>query len=294
MDNESGGEFQSVVVRLEYLGPGGPVGTEVGYWVFGWLNARVENSPAAAVWSAHDRRAVSISPWLDPRHPRVLREARPGQVVAFRISFLDAWGFLVWQTQLAPGPGEEIQIGPHRLRGVDWTLDPADHPLAGRMTIGDLVAWGAEHADTALALDFLTPTVFKQTLHQADGRGKPIDIEIPLPDPARIVASLAGRWAKFAPAPAELPEDLVEELVATTALSRHEIRTEQGLAKGPIRGFVGRAEFRCLSPDPGVRTVFALLWKFAAFAGLGNKTAHGLGLVWPSVAPRPVRASPRR
>lgn len=256
--------------------------------------SQIRNSPAAAVWSAHARRVITLSPWLDPRQPRVLREARPGQVAAFRMSFLDAWGFLVWQTRLAPWPGEEIQIGPHRLRGVDWTLDPADHPLAGRMTIGDLVAWGAEHANAALTLDFLTPTAFKQTIHHPDNGGKPIDIEVPLPDPARIVASLAGRWETFAPPAALLTEDLIEELAATTAISRHEIRTEQGLAKGPIRGFVGRAEFRCLSPDPGVRAVFALLWKFAAFTGLGNKTAHGLGLVWPSVASRPVRASRRR
>ncbi|MDT0329348.1 CRISPR system precrRNA processing endoribonuclease RAMP protein Cas6 [Nocardiopsis lambiniae] len=103
--------------------------------------------------------------------------------------------------------------------------------------------------------------------------------QLPLPDPELLMGGLARRWAAFSPLP--LPPESVAEALESVHLARHDIRTRVvGEGSAQRVGFVGDAVFGMAGhPSPGARRVFATLWSFAAFAGIGAQTTHGLGHV---------------
>ena len=111
------------------------------------------------------------------------------------------------------------------------------------------------------AISFDSPTYVNQ-----GGR------QLPLPVPELLLAGLARRWEVFRPQP--LPPSALTEAVESANLVRHDIRTTAAGA-GPHRrtGFVGRVVFG-LSPRVSRRAqrVFAALWSFAAFSGVGAQT----------------------
>lgn len=279
----SGGEFHSVVVFVQCDGPGGPALLQSGYHLYGLVSNRLEVAEFYLGLQIHGSRALTVSPILAESSATIAAQVVPGRRYALRLTFLDDIGYAIWREHIWPSFGSEFKLGSRVFRPLGWTEDPREHPLAGRATIGDLVRLGEQHADDTLTLVFLTPVLFKSTYRIAGGpdseREKPVDVEVLLPDPVRIINSLAGRWERFAPPSASLPPDLVEIARQTTGISRHALRTEAGRAKGDVRGFVGWAEFRCLAPIVEARAVFATLCRFAAFSGIGGKTAFGLGMV---------------
>ncbi|OLT29291.1 hypothetical protein BJF83_11920 [Nocardiopsis sp. CNR-923] len=116
--------------------------------------------------------------------------------------------------------------------------------------------------------------------------------QLPLPDPELLLAGLARRWAAFSPHP--LPPDALAEVLQSAHLARHDIRTQPvGTGRHQRTGFVGHAVFGLPARAPRTtQRVFAALWAFAEFAGVGAQTTHGLGHVRvhqhaPALAPAP-------
>lgn len=300
--------FHSIVLRLEALGPGELAGMETGYWLYSWLcgQLRPEDSPGQACLAPsaddtsegpqgwHDSRALALSPLLLPDDPTVATEISVGATYVARLTFLQAAAYEQWRTAVWPRcESRSIRLGPHLFLAIDWTDDPAVHPLAQRSTAGDIIQWGQQHAGEALTLRFLTPTFLKFTYWPtgsiATRTAAPIDLEVLFPEPHRLVGNLARRWQEVAPAGLALPADLIELVQHTTVLSRYELRTEAVRTKVPGRGFTGWATYRCLAPLPEAQAILATLWRFATFCGVGSKTSMGMGLTQLLSAGNPIR-----
>ncbi|WP_435110443.1 CRISPR system precrRNA processing endoribonuclease RAMP protein Cas6 [Nocardiopsis synnemataformans] len=118
--------------------------------------------------------------------------------------------------------------------------------------------------------------------------------QIPLPDPELLLAGLARRWAAFSPQP--LPPDAVTEVLESVHLARHDIRTQPvGTGRHQRTGFVGHAVFGLPArASRAAQRAFAALWSFAAFAGVGAQTTHGLGHVRAHLHEQPARPRPER
>lgn len=152
---------------------------------------------------------------------------------------------------------EPFRLGAHLVR-----LSAADHRS---MSYTHLL-----HQPPAprVAVEFVSPAYVSR-----GGR------QLPLPDPELLLAGLARRWAAFSPLP--LPGREVEEVLSSVLLTRHEVATRT-IGNGPHRrtGFTGRAVFGLPARSTAAqRRVFAALWAFAVFAGVGAQTTHGLGQV---------------
>jgi CRISPR-associated endoribonuclease Cas6 len=118
-------------------------------------------------------------------------------------------------------------------------------------------------------LTMTTPTFFVR-----EGR------HLPLPDPALAVGGLVTRWNSYAPGPLRIRADDAKALTDAVFLdgvwgASAEVELGHGLRQ---TGFVGQAELRLLSGTTDyTATMFTALARFAGYAGLGARTAHGFG-----------------
>jgi CRISPR-associated endoribonuclease Cas6 len=154
----------------------------------------------------------------------------------------------------------EIALGPSTWRVAG---QPAEHGTTYAALTERLLF--ARRAPAEVQLRFVTPTTFR-----SEGRA------IPLPLPGLVFGSLAERWNAYAPAgvPAEL-RSVVEQQVV---VARYRLQTAAvSLAGGTHIGFTGTCSYRVVPPDPYWARVCWLLGVYAAWAGVGAKTALGLG-----------------
>jgi CRISPR-associated endoribonuclease Cas6 len=128
-----------------------------------------------------------------------------------------------------------------------------------------------------LALEFDSPTAFTGE-HQPWGRET-----IVWPEPQRVFGGLAQRWQRFAPAglaEAIEPEALGEYLEERVRIAGYALHTQRlHLRQALLVGFVGRCTY-LLPPDDTddhLRCQVQLLADYAFYAGVGHKTAQGLG-----------------
>lgn len=170
------------------------------------------------------------------------------------LSLLDDFAF---PENLPFSPGTTVRLGPHTFR-----CSPHNHrsdPYARLAACPPAVK---------ARVDFITPAYVKRS-----GR------QLPLPDPELLLAGLARRWTALSPLP--LPSAAVAESLGAVHLARHDTRTRLfGQGSAQRVGFVGSAVFGLGErPSLSARRVFAALWSFAAFAGVGAQTTHGFGHV---------------
>ncbi|HEU0115085.1 MAG TPA: CRISPR-associated endoribonuclease Cas6, partial [Thermomicrobiales bacterium] len=124
--------------------------------------------------------------------------------------------------------------------------------------------WAAARPANELTLRFLSPTAFR---HKG--------LDILQPEPRLAFGRLLRRWETFAPTVA-LPLDETS-LAARVHLmdARLTVRpVELGARRQP--GFVGWARYR-LDGDAAFQTAVAALADYAAYAGVGARTALGMG-----------------
>ncbi|WP_045878929.1 CRISPR system precrRNA processing endoribonuclease RAMP protein Cas6 [Pseudofrankia sp. DC12] len=132
-------------------------------------------------------------------------------------------------------------------------------------------------------LTMTTPTFFAR-----DGR------DLPLPDPALVIRGLLARWNSYAPGPLRIGADDARALVDAVYLdgmwgASADVELGHGLRQ---TGFVGQADLRLLAATSDyIATMFTALTRFAAYAGVGARTAYGFGAVDVDVVEVPV---PRR
>ena len=111
----------------------------------------------------------------------------------------------------------------------------------------------------AIALEFLTPTSFKQQQSIQN---------FPLPE--CVFGSLLRRWNAFAPEKLVLPEIQWQGLVSEYELKTHAIKM-----KADELGAQGWIRYRF--PDSEQARIATILAHFALFSGVGRKTAMGMG-----------------
>lgn len=110
-------------------------------------------------------------------------------------------------------------------------------------------------------LQFLTPTSFKQ--------GKTVQ---PFPLPDLVFSSLLRRWNSFAPLELQFPEQEWSGVTAAYDLKTYALKMKGGAEIG-AQGWA-RYEFS----NEAQAQIAAVLSQYAQFAGVGRKTAMGMGL----------------
>ncbi len=208
---------------------------------------------------------------LTPRFPELHRGAGPrpfaiatgvsdGGGTWVRFAFLDdalagATAGALWDRMGKPLPLGKKQA---RLLAV---LEHA-HPLAGEKPWPAIL--GAPPASD-LALEFLTPTLFKKG-----------DVHYPVPDPERILSSLIRHWNAFAPE--KLTEDLTRALVKKVTARFLNVHTRAAYGHTRTPGFVGRIALHFPKAGETEGRWVARLGELAFFSGVGAKTTLGFGL----------------
>ena len=149
-----------------------------------------------------------------------------------------------------------VALGERRL--LQATSEEA---LADAACAGDKVLRSA-------ACQFLTPTSFKR-----DG------VYQMFPDTQLILQSLLGRWRRFSEQVRLDEQDLAARLAPACRISSYRLQSAPfSLERHTIYGFRGQLRFYFAGNDM-VRRIFRLLFSFAPFAGVGIKTALGMGAV---------------
>lgn len=112
----------------------------------------------------------------------------------------------------------------------------------------------------ALTLRFVSPTSFRQQRHVQ-----------PFPLPHTVFSGLQKRWNKFAPNRFALPRIDWQSFAAS-----YDLKTRSVYLKGkPQVGAEGRVTYRFTDPEQA--RIAHQLAHFANFAGVGRKTAMGMG-----------------
>ena len=188
---------------------------------------------------------------------------REGERVLWRIGTLDQTaGELI---------GETLgRIDSIFLRQKGYTVDVQNIQCVEERSYQDIADeyFRAETAPRGAEIRFLTPTSFKQG-----------GAYIILPESALILQSLLARWNRFCPDIRIEEDDLAQTLAAHTRLTRYALRSAAFSVEGySIRGFRGQIALQFAGSDM-VRRILGTLLAFAPYAGLGIKTALGMGAV---------------
>ena len=118
------------------------------------------------------------------------------------------------------------------------------------------------------ALEFLTPTSFKR-----EGG------YVIFPESFLILQSLLQRWNNFSPNIKIEENNLAEKLSVFCKISRYNLHSQKfSLESKSITGFAGRLNFSFFGNDM-VNKILSLLMRFAPCAGVGIKTALGMGAI---------------
>ena len=125
-----------------------------------------------------------------------------------------------------------------------------------------------EGAPRGAEITFCTTTAFKR-----DGQ------YVLLPEFYLIVQSLLARWSIFCPRVRMDEDGLAQQLDAVCQISQYALRTAGFSVDGHmLRGFRGTLSVRFAGTD-SMRRILGMLMEFAPYAGIGIKTALGMGAV---------------
>ncbi|MDN5363461.1 MAG: CRISPR-associated endoribonuclease Cas6 [Eubacteriales bacterium] len=117
-----------------------------------------------------------------------------------------------------------------------------------------------------ITLQVVTPAAFKTG-----------DFFLPLPVPRLIVENLLRRWnAWLEPA---IPEEFLTWVERNLYLTRCKVNTTKTGAEGVLVGFTGSFTLRVKNAEAKENCYLSTLLRFAALAGIGVKTAMGMGSV---------------
>jgi hypothetical protein len=154
-----------------------------------------------------------------------------------------------------PETPEKIQFGPHHIVVVSHQTRTVPYETLEALS-----------PRTRIRFSMTSPTVFSHR-----------ETDLPLPDPYVTFASLTRRYAGLRQGP--WSADVLRRLPSEVTVTEPEVRAQSFHWHGTrTGGFVGAATFQ-LRPraDKEVTAAFTTLSAFAAIAGLGRGTTHGLG-----------------
>jgi CRISPR-associated endoribonuclease Cas6 len=249
-------KLQSIVVELAAGKNGKPpatLGRAIHGSVLHWIS--LGDKEIADKIHQSDVNPLSLSGLIGFRRKPVSEE---GDRFFFRISLLD--GSLINSLILGVNEWENqpLILGNFPLVIRQVYMIPNSHSLAKGTDYYSLVN------DVVIAdeinLKFLSPTSFKQ---------KQGIQTFPLPD--LVFDSLLRRWNLFAPKSLHFPEIKWEGLVSAFELKTHALKLEGGAEIG-CQGWV---KYHFSNREQA--RIASILANFAFFAGVGRKTAMGLG-----------------
>jgi CRISPR-associated endoribonuclease Cas6 len=176
------------------------------------------------------------------------------------------------EERILPHLPESITLAGASLRVLGVTTDGAAQPWAGQTRYEDLVqlhTLSPSPPPPRLALHFASPTVFR-----SDGAN------VPLPLPGLVFEGLARRWDAFAPL--HLHPEVRRFAEECLVISRYRLQTERVIfgeegERGAYPGFVGVCGYAFRVRDAYWMRLIHLLAAFALYAGVGARTAMGLG-----------------
>lgn len=217
-----------------------------------------------------DDKPFTLSPlWGLRRVGRERAGLLPGQTCWFRVTALTVPLGTVLEA-LAQRQ-VTLEVGEAVLQVRRWCVSPGDHPWAGATSFRELVdGWRtAEPVPRRVAFEFVTPTAFRV------GRSN-----VPLPLPGLVFGSLQRRWTAWSRA--ALPGGRDARWTHRLRVSRYDLRTRMA-DFGAYRqvGFVGECEFEVAEDSDEDARAVQVLAGFAFYAGVGVKTAMGMGQVRP-------------
>ncbi|MBU1746209.1 MAG: CRISPR system precrRNA processing endoribonuclease RAMP protein Cas6 [Chloroflexi bacterium] len=237
------------------------------------LRWAAESDPALAarLHEGSQARPFTASSLLDA--PRLDRQGlvhlTPARPVALRFTSTDAALSQVLLAQ-AETPPSHVILGDRPFTVVSATTDPMVHPWAGQTTLEALSRrYRVKITDSAdqVGLVFDSPTAFRR-----DG----VNLLFPLPD--LVWGSLAEAWNAVSAAPvnADLRDFAREGLV----VSRFRLESRAVPFPGNVQlGCEGYCWYTFLNRDLYWRRQIHLLAAFAFYAGVGYRTAVGMGQV---------------
>jgi CRISPR-associated endoribonuclease Cas6 len=174
-----------------------------------------------------------------------------GSLIDPLLSGLEQWGDRPFSLTKVPFVFQRINM----LPGTDPWVGASDYALLAKLPT----------ALDDITLQFLSPTSFKLNTGQG--------IQ-PFPLPESVFGSLQRRWNAFAPEALKLPRVQWSGLVSAYDLKTEKIRMENSVEIGAV----GWARYRF--PDSEEARLATILSQFAFFAGVGRKTAMGMGQVF--------------
>ncbi|WP_017659642.1 CRISPR-associated endoribonuclease Cas6 [Baaleninema simplex] len=230
-----------------------PLGRAIHARIMAWLN---DGNPEVAR-RVHDTAVspLSIAPL---RGRRSQGRVRSGDRFAIVVGILDETLIQPLLMGLMRSDRQPIVLGKTRFCLASANVLPGSHPAVKASSYTELRQAPALGRD--IQLRFCSPTSFKQ---------KQGIQTFPLPE--LVFDSLWRRWNEFAPESEKLPEADWTGWVAA-----YDLKTKAlPMRKGVELGAVGWVRYRF--PDAETQQVASTLARFAEFAGVGRKTAQGLG-----------------
>ena len=198
---------------------------------------------------------------------------RPGQDCWMRLTLLESALYAQLADRFGSGaPRPAVRLDHAELRVHELLTVPGAHPGAGHVTWREL----AERASTAteITLRFKSPTAFSFGDRHA---GKRIVL---LPDTALVFDSLARAWNEYAPEHLRVDRRALRTFAAEHIVGRQFGQLDTHLLY-PNRayqvGFVGEVRFTLVDASEDERRRCNMLADFAFYAGVGMKTAMGMG-----------------
>jgi len=188
------------------------------------------------------------------------REA-PGRWCVFRVSFLSDELGRRFFSLLGDAP---LSLGKECPFGIRDIIGPGKHELCAHATPEVLAA---KPSGTLVRLHFLSPTGFNR-----DG------LQISLPLPELVFKSLLARWRRWIVPDAwpGLEDALSSVRVERFALESRAVPLKQGSVYRGCRGYTDY-DFSLCGDAKGPLGILA---SFSLFAGVGYKTAQGMGQVY--------------
>ena len=185
---------------------------------------------------------------------------KAGDVFTLRVSLLQGTllstllaGLEIYQTNDA---ALKLDGFPFKLKQI--LALPGSNHLVGTAQYSLLAQ--LSYAASSLTLRFVSPTSFKQQGHIQ-----------PFPLPQTVFSGLRKRWNAFAPEPLSLPPIEWQGIV-----TNYDLKTRSIYLKGqPQLGAEGSVTYRFAQIEQA--KVAHQLAQFASFAGVGRKTAMGMG-----------------
>lgn len=248
--------LHALVIQLGAAGRGTlplTLGRAIHAQVMHWLN--LGNPDLANAIHSSQESPLSISGLIGYRRKA---GTKPDDDFYFRIALLNGDLIDPLLSGLEQWGTKPISLGqlPFVIRSIDSL--PGTHPWVGSSDYALLAKTPKISGD--ITLNFLSPTSFKhsQTIQ-------------PFPLPELVFSNLLRRWNALAPENLQFPAVEWQSLTSAYELKTHALKLEGGAEIGTQ----GWARYRFLDAEQA--KIATILAHFAFFAGVGRKTAMGMG-----------------